>query len=294
MRHTTVLLNEMIDLLAIKPGDTVVDGTLGSAGHLEQAVKQSEGKIKAIGIDRDPDALERSKEILGDKATLLKGNFRNIGKILKEAGIEKVSKIILDFGLSSEQIDESGRGFTFKKDEPLSMLMEKETSDSWTAKDIVNTWSEESIANIIFGYGEERYARRIAGVICEERAKKPIETTFELSEIIAKAVPKNYEKGRVNPSTRTFQALRIAVNDELGAIKQGIREGFEILEIGGRMGAISFHSLEDREVKSFFKEKEKEGVAKLITKKPIEASLEEVAKNSRSRSAKLRVIEKIK
>ena len=215
-------------------------------------------------------------------------------EVLDELGIGKVNRIMLDLGLSSDQFETSGRGFTFKNDEPLLMTFSKNPDvDDLTAGYIVNNWSEASIADIIFGYGEERYARKIAKGIVSYRQKKKIETTGELVEIINQSVPGMYKRGRIHPATRTFQALRIAVNDELNTLKEGLAKGFDRLEKGGRMAVISFHSLEDRIVKHFNIEKKELGLANIITKKPIEASEEEIQNNPRSRSAKLRIIEKI-
>lgn len=293
--HTSVLLHESIDGLDIHPGDIYLDGTLGGGGHAKYAFEKLGGKITVVGLDRDADALARSRKILGDskKIILKEGSFGDLDKILDDLGIMKVNRIMLDLGLSSDQFEVSGRGFTFQKDEPLFMTMVKAPhEEDLTAHYIVNKWAEESLADIIFGYGEERYARRIAHAIVVYREKKSIDTTFELVEIVKSAVPSLYRRGRLHPATRTFQALRIAVNDELNTLKAGLEKGFERLEKGGRMAVISFHSLEDRIVKHFYKEKSPEQ-AQIITKKPITANEEELHNNPRSRSAKLRILEKI-
>ena len=298
--HTTVLLHESIDGLDIHEGDIYLDGTLGAGGHAAEALKKVGGKLTIIGLDRDHDALARSKEVVvklstpSSKIHLKEANYSDLDKVLEEMGIAKVNRIMLDLGLSSDQFEVSKRGFTFQKDEPLLMTFKKDLKpDDLTAAYIVNNWSEESIADIIFGYGEERYARRIAKGIVNYRARKSIETTHELVEIVKSSVPATYRHGRLHPATRTFQALRITVNDELGALKAGLSKGFEHLEKDGRMAIISFHSLEDRLVKHFYKGKADEGLAQLITKKPIEASEDEQMENPRSRSAKLRILQKI-
>jgi 16S rRNA (cytosine1402-N4)-methyltransferase len=272
-----------------------VDGTFGGGGH-SQFVSQNFPEVKIIAIDQDKGAWEKAK----DKFTNIKNvvfhnnNFREIKDVLEKDGLEKVDGIILDLGLSSDQLDASGRGFSFMRDESLLMTMKENPSlEDITAKDIVNSWKEENLADIIYGYGEEQFSRRIAKGIVEARKIKPIETTFELVEIINKSVPNLYKKGKINPATKTFQALRIAVNDELGSIEEGLNKGFEVLKSKRRMSVISFHSLEDRIVKRFFKEKEKNGEGILINKKPIIASEIEIKENPRSRSAKLRIIEKI-
>lgn len=297
MIHKTVLLHESIDGLDIHSGDIYLDGTLGSAGHAEYALEKSQGNITVIGLDRDQEALERSKSRLGDSKNiiLIESSYGNIDKVLSDLRIDKVNRIMLDLGLSSDQFETSGRGFTFRNDEPLLMTFKKNPGvEDLTANQIVNTWQEESIADIIYGYGEEKYARRIARAIVNYREKKSIESTSELVEIISQSVPVFYRRGRIHPATRTFQALRIAVNDELNTLKRGLEDGFKRLAIGGRIAVISFHSLEDRIVKNFNKDKESTEEAIIHTKKPIVPSEIEVSENPRSRSAKLRIIEKIK
>jgi 16S rRNA (cytosine1402-N4)-methyltransferase len=291
MEHISVLLKETIDGLAIKPSDVVFDGTLGSGGHTAEICTRYGKDIHVIATDKDADAIERSKKRLaGCTVTFVQESFRNIDKAVGET---KIDKILLDLGLSSNQFDESGRGFTFRKDEPLLMTMKKNPDESdITAREIVNEWEESSIADIIYGYGEEIYARRIAKAIVTVRKGKPIETTSQLTAIIEAAVPASYRRGRLHPATKTFQAIRIAVNDELGSLTEALTKGFELLNPNGRIAIISFHSLEDRIVKRFFKEKEKEDLAKVITKRPIVPTDEEIQTNPRSRSAKLRIIEK--
>lgn len=294
--HKTVLLKESINGLDIHQGDIYLDGTLGSAGHAEYALRINEGKIKVIGLDRDSQALLRSKDRLRlySDVTLIESSYGDLDQALDSLKIGKIDRIMLDLGLSSDQFETSGRGFAFKKDEPLLMTFKSNLVEGdLTAHEIVNSWQEENIADVIYGYGEERYSRRIAHAIVKYREKKTIEKTSELVEIISQAVPVFYRKGKLHPATRTFQALRIAVNDELNTLKKGLEKGFARLNKGGRMAIISFHSLEDRIVKNFNKEKESKEEAKIITKKPIEPSDEEVKENPRSRSAKLRILEKI-
>ncbi|HEY0220710.1 MAG TPA: 16S rRNA (cytosine(1402)-N(4))-methyltransferase RsmH [Candidatus Paceibacterota bacterium] len=308
MQHKSVLLHESIDGLEIKNGDIFVDGTLGGGGHSEEVAKRFGGAVVMIGIDLDPDAIERVKTRLSSyklKITYVNKSFRDIQKILKSLEISKVDKILLDIGLSSNQFEESGRGFSFMKDEPLIMSFKKPArphesgaggdllDEDLTAYEIVNTWEPENIATILKSYGEEQFAWKIAKAIEAKRQEKAIKTTFDLVEIIKTATPKWYHHKKIHPATKTFQALRITVNDEIEALKEGLTAGFEALNSGGRLAVISFHSLEDRAVKQFFKEKEKQELGKLINKKPIIPTKEEVIENPRSRSAKLRIIQKI-
>lgn len=297
MQHETVLLKETVDGLNLKVGDTVFDGTLGGGGHSAYVAEKFGQAVKIIAVDRDADALKRAEKRLKDldaNYSLTLSDYRNIDQVLDTQKVEKVQGIILDLGLSSNQLDESGRGFTFKNNEPLFMTFASpEDKPVVTAKTVVNDWSEETLADVIYGYGDERYAKRIAKKIVEAREEKEIETTDELVEIIRLAVPATYRKGKINPATKTFQAIRMAVNDELGALTDGLRKGFNKLSSGGRISVISFHSGEDRIVKNFFRDKAKEKKVILINKKPIVPTEEELNKNPRSRSAKLRIIEKI-
>jgi 16S rRNA (cytosine1402-N4)-methyltransferase len=326
MSHISVLLHESIEGLDIHEGDVFVDGTLGDGGHTAEVIKKfgsTSGKITVVGIDRDQDAIDRVTKKFTDQGILssengagatqnifLKlGNFRNVEEILASVGLHSAQRFLFDIGLSSRQIDESGRGFTFQKDEPLLMTFEKTpaagagaeagASTTPTAREVVNEWSEQNLAQIIEGFGEERFAYRIAKGIVAARTVKPIETTGELVEIIKKSTPFYYHHGRIHPATRTFQAIRIAVNDELEAIRDAMKSAWKLLTPGGRIAVISFHSLEDRIVKHYFnelKEAETEDgkpIARVITKKPITARDEEISQNPRSRSAKLRIIEKI-
>lgn len=295
--HQTVLLNETIDGLNLSTKSVVVDGTFGGGGHSAEICKRYKG-VKIIAVDQDRGAFEKAKDkFVGFHCDLefVNDNFRNIVQILKDKNIESVDGVILDLGLSSDQLDNSGRGFSFMRDEPLLMTMKANPSpEDLTAMDVVNTWQEKNLADIIFGYGEEKLSRKIAHAIVEAREKSKIQTTFDLVKIIESAVGGAYKRQRIHPATRTFQALRIAVNDELGALTAGVANGFKVLRVGGRMAVISFHSLEDRPVKQFYKAKEKEGEARLINKKVILASGEETKHNPRSRSAKLRILEKLK
>ena len=294
--HKTVLLNETIEGLNLQSSSSakslVIDCTFGGGGHSAEICKRYPA-VKIFALDQDKSAFEKSKDKFKDlncDISFINANFRDLEKVVDS----KVDGIIFDLGLSSDQLENSGRGFSFMKDEPLLMTMkENPRSEDVTAFDVVNTWSEKSLADIIYGYGEERYSRRIAKAILDSRDKKEIKTTFDLVKIIESAVPNGYKRGKIHFATRTFQAIRIAVNDELGVLKTGLESGVSLLRNGGRMSVISFHSLEDRVVKKFYKEMAKEGIAKMINKKPITATNEEIKNNPRSRSAKLRVLEKI-
>ncbi len=302
--HIPVLLNETIKSLNINPNGIYVDGTAGGGGHSREIAKRlTKGKL--IALDRDPDAIETaSKRLEGLPATVVKSNYRDMRKVLDNLSIEKVNGILLDIGVSSYQLDNAERGFSFHNDAPLDMRMSKEGT---TAADIVNNYSVEELTRIFRDYGEEKFAYKIACKIEKYRLNKPIATTGELAEIIASSVPAAVRR-EGNPSRQCFQALRIAVNDELGALTSGIDAAWDCLESGGRLAIITFHSLEDRIVKTSFKKyctgcicpsdipvcvcgRTPEG--KLVSKKPIVASNEELERNKRSRSAKLRVIEKV-
>ena len=297
MTHIPVLKDESILGLAIKKGDIIVDGTLGGGGHTFEIIKRFGSSVKIIGLDLDIDALDRTENLIGDIHSdfiFKNAGFQDIEKVLKDLDIKEVDGILLDLGISSFQLEASGRGFSFLKDEPLLMTMKKSISkEDLTARDIVNTWEEESIADIIYGFGEEKYSRRIAHAIIEARREKKIATTFDLVKIIDEAVGKNYKGMRIHPATRTFQALRIATNGELLNLKQVIEEGFHCLKSKGRMSIITFHSLEDRIVKRAYVALKEKGLANIINKKPIIPKKEEVKLNPRSRSAKLRLLEKI-
>jgi len=291
--HQSVLLNETIEGLDLPASakSLVLDCTFGGGGHSKE-ILQRYPNVKIIALDQDKSVFEKAKgkfKGLENRIAFINENFKDLDK-----QAESFDGIIFDLGLSSDQLENSGRGFSFMKDEPLLMTMkENPRPEDLTAEDVVNTWSEKSLADIIYGYGEERFSRRIAKGIVEARQKAEIKTTFDLVKIIGEAVPAAYKRGRLHFATKTFQALRIAVNDELEVLKMGLEKGFNVLKVEGRMSVISFHSLEDRIVKKFYKEMEKKGVAKLINKKPIIATEEEVKNNPRARSAKLRILEKI-
>jgi 16S rRNA (cytosine1402-N4)-methyltransferase len=296
MVHKTVLLQEAIDGLDIQKGDIFVDGTLGGGGHSEEVCKRFGDTVVMIGIDLDPDAIARATARLSPmqcKLTTLEGSFRNLDVLLDSAKVGQVNKILLDIGLSSNQFEDSGRGFSFQKDEPLIMSFKKDLKETdLTAREIVNTWDAENIQAILEGYGEEQFAWKISKAIVARRQEKPIETTFDLVEIIKLATPKFYHHKKIHPATKTFQALRITVNDEIESLKDGVQKSWERLAKNGRLAVISFHSLEDRVVKQFFKDREDMEEGKRVTKKPLIPTKEEIVENPRSRSAKLRIIEK--
>jgi len=295
--HKTVLLHEAIDGLDLKPDSVVLDSTFGGGGHSLEICKRYKN-VKIIALDQDKSVWSGENKFEGCSISFSNDNFRNIDKVLEKFGVKEISGIIFDLGLSSDQLENSGRGFSFMKDEPLLMTMkENPTPLDITAEDVVNTWGEESLADIIYGYGEERQSRKIAKEIVEFRKKQKIKTTFDLVKIIEKAIPAKFRqknnKGKIHYATKTFQAIRIAVNDELQALREGLVKGFKILKTGGRMSVISFHSLEDRIVKRFYKEEVKKGMALLVNKKIIIPNDNEIKNNPRSRSAKLRILEKI-
>ncbi len=306
--HISVLLNECIDGLNIKPDGIYVDGTLGGAGHSSQiAARLTTGRL--IGIDRDPVALRAAGERLApyaDRVTLVHSNFSEIANVLDDLGIEAVDGILLDLGVSSPQLDDGSRGFSYMTDAPLDMRMNN--GDPVTAETIVNSWSYEELRRILFDYGEERYAPRIADAICRRREIEPIKTTLELVDIIRSAMPAAALREKQHPAKRSFQAIRIAVNDELGAVRKVMEASVPRLAPGGRLAIITFHSLEDRIVKNGMADAAKgctcppsfpvcvcgkKPQVKLITRKPITASDEELEMNPRSRSAKLRVCERL-
>lgn len=323
MSHTSVLLQESIEGLEIRAGDVFVDATFGDGGHSRKILETFGDRIIMVGIDRDGDAIVRGRDIpeitRSKKVFLKQGNFRDIPTILESLGLKDAQRFLFDLGLNSRQIAESGRGFSFQKNEPLVMTYEKigepadnddssgepadnddspgEPSESGatriTAKDVVNDWEENNLFEIIKGFGEERFARKIARGIAETRKKKTIATTNDLVEIIMKSTPTFYHRQKIHPATRTFQAIRIAVNDELGALSQGLKSSWRLLTPNGRIAVISFHSLEDRIVKQYFNELKNKGEGALIVKRPIVAGEAEVSSNPRARSAKLRIIKKI-
>lgn len=292
--HITVLLDETVDALRLSEGDTVIDATVGTGGHSERAAHAiGKGTILAIDADETSLTLARTKLIDTDaKVIYVFGNFRNIKQYAADAGVTEAQGIIFDLGWRSEQLH-SGRGLSFNADEPLVMtLSSRPESGTLTAKDIIANWDESEIAELIRKYGEEKFSGRIARAIVETRRKRTISTARELAEVISNAVPAFYRNGRIHPATRTFQALRIAVNDEFGSLQEGLLDAIRLLAPGGRVAVISFHSLEDRIVKNILREREESGIGRRITKKPIIPSAEEQRVNARSRSAKLRIFEK--
>lgn len=293
--HKSVLLNEVIEGLDIRAGDTIVDCTLNGGGHAGEVLKRFD-EVNVIGIDADQSAIDRAIRKIGKRENFdtVCTNFRHLDTALMQVKVDKADKYIFDLGLSSDQLESSGRGFSFKKDEPLIMTFATYGEGGVTAEQIVNDWSKESIEAILKGYGEEAFARKIAAAISEARQDKKIERTADLVEIIKKVTPTWYQRRKTHPATKTFQALRIATNDEVSALEEGLDKAFEHLNEEGRIAVITFHSIEDRVVKQYFKQKVKEGEGKLVTKKPIIPTRDEVKENPRSRSAKLRIIEKFK
>ena len=306
--HVSVLLNECLEGLNIKENGIYVDGTLGGAGHSSEILKRLSKEGRLIGIDQDTDALKAAKERLKDysNVTFVHSNFSNIENVLNNLNIDGVDGILMDLGVSSYHLDEGERGFSYMKDAPLDMSMNRE--NDFSAYNVVNEYSEEDLYRIIRDYGEEKFAKRIASFIVENRQEKNIETTLELVEIIKNAIPAKARREGPHPAKRTFQAIRIEVNSELSILNKTIEDGVEKLNKGGRMAIITFHSLEDRIVKNKFRDlavscrcpKEfpvcvcgEKAKVKIISRKAIEPTKEEVEINPRSRSAKLRVIEKL-
>ncbi|HEY4513425.1 MAG TPA: 16S rRNA (cytosine(1402)-N(4))-methyltransferase RsmH [Candidatus Paceibacterota bacterium] len=300
--HKTVLLNETIDGLLVpskvegNKNLIVLDCTFGGGGHSLGICRKFPG-VRVIALDQDKSAFQKAEYKFKDldcDIKFINSNFRDIDKVLAKENPGGVDAVIFDLGLSSDQLENSGRGFSFMKDEPLLMTMkENPLPEDLTAYDVVNTWGEKSLADIIYGYGEEKLSRRIAKAIVESRGKASIKTTFDLVKIIETAVGRAYKRQKVHCATRTFQAIRIAVNDELGSLDAGLHKAFDSLKPGGRMSVISFHSLEDRIVKRFYQGGlAKKGEAILINKKPIIPGAEELKANPRARSAKLRILEK--
>ena len=308
--HYSVLLEECLEGLDIKPDGIYLDGTLGRAGHSRRIVERLSDGGRLICVDRDQAALDAARTRLAqwmDRVTLVHSNFAEIDAILDELGLEQVDGMLFDLGVSSPQLDDSSRGFSYMADAPLDMRMDR--SEGLTAADVVNTWSQDELRRILLQYGEERYAGLIAAAIVRRRADKPIETTLELVEIIKSAMPGKALKEKQHPAKRSFQAIRIAVNDELTAVDKMIRAAVPRLKKGGRLAVITFHSLEDRIVKTGLAEFAKGCTCppdfpvcvcgktpdiRLVNKKPILPGEQELEENPRSRSAKLRVAEKLK
>lgn len=306
--HKSVLLQECIDALAIRPDGIYLDGTLGGAGHSLQIAKRlTTGRL--IGVDRDETALCAAKQRLADyvaRVTLVHANFSELTHILQELQISGVDGMLFDLGVSSPQLDEAERGFSYMADAPLDMRMDR--SEHLTAADVVNLWPQEELRRILYAYGEERYAPQIAAAIVRRRQERPIETTLELADVIRGAMPPQALREKQHPAKRSFQAIRIAVNDELGAIERLMKDAVACLNKGGRLAVITFHSLEDRIVKNAMQEAArgctcppefpvcvcgKKPSVRILTRKPIVSSERELAENPRARSAKLRVAEKL-
>lgn len=291
--HRSVMFEEVISSLNLKRGSIVVDGTIGGGGHSQEILKTILPGGRLIGIDADAEAIKLTAQNLKDfngSFSLINDNFRHIDNILSREGVKDIDAVLLDLGISSYQIEDGSRGFSIKQDSRLDMRMDRRLKIS--AYDIINRYGEQDLSEIIEKYGEERFHRRIARYIKEARSKKPIETTRELAEIIRKAVGYKYRNQRIDPATRTFQAIRIAVNDELGSLEDGLKRAIFWLKTGGRIAVLSFHSLEDRIVKNLFKGYSVLNVLKIITKKPLQPTREEIIRNARARSAKLRVAER--
>lgn len=308
-QHKSVLLQECIDALNIRPDGIYLDGTLGGAGHSSQIARRLTEGGRLIGVDRDRTALAAAKERLApyaDRVTLVHSNFAEIDAILDSLGIPAVDGMLFDLGVSSPQLDDASRGFSYMADAPLDMRMDKD--DALTAGEVVNTWPQGELRRILYDYGEERYAPQIAAAICRAREKAPVETTLELVDIIRSAMPAQALREKQHPAKRSFQAIRIAVNDELGAVSRMMQAAVGRLNPGGRLAVITFHSLEDRIVKSEMQQAArgctcppefpvcvcgKKPIVKLVTRKPIVSGPAELEENPRARSAKLRVAEKL-
>lgn len=293
--HQPVMLEEVIGSLNLKPGYIAVDATVGGGGHAKEILKKISPGGKLIGIDSDASAIKTTEENLKDFSgsfKLVNDNFKNLDLILPKEGIVSVNAILFDIGISSYQISDDTRGFSIKYGGRLDMRMDQRLKI--TAYDIVNRYKERDLSDIIRKFGEERFHNRIAKFIVEERLKHPIQTAEELAGIIHKAVGFRYKNRNIDPATRTFQAIRIVVNDELASLEEGLKNAVSWLNFGARICVISFHSLEDRIVKNLFRGYANLGVLKIITKKPMRPSREEVLSNPRSRSARLRVAERIK
>ena len=281
-RHVPVLAADVLRLLDPQPGQTWVDCTVGGGGHSRLVAQRLGDSGRLVGLDQDPTMLELARpRLAGLPVTLVHANFDQLAEVLAGMGIEKVDGVYADLGFASDQVDRADRGFSFREDGPLDMRLDPTTGP--TAADLVNTLSEAALADVFFEYGEERHSRRVARRVVERRTEKPFATTAELAEVVRRSVPRS---GGIDPATRVFQALRVAVNDELGALDRLLAVLPRIVKPGGRAGVISFHSLEDRRVKHAFRTAE---VWQVLTKKPVEAGDAEVARNPRARSAKLRV-----
>ena len=291
-KHESVLLEEAVAWLGPAPGKVLLDGTLGLGGHARRWLEQSAPDGQVVGVDRDPQALLEARRVLeafGDRAMIHQGNFRSCWERLERSGPSRVDAVLLDLGVSSLQLDSPERGFSFRGDGPLDMRMDP--SQKLNAETIVNESSEKELREILWKFGEERFARRIARKICEARSQKRLRTTGELEAVIFHGVPRAYRYGRIHPATRSFQAFRLAVNAEIEALEDFLEQEPSHLKPGGRMAVISFHSLEDRAVKQSFREAAKSGAVRVLTKKPVTAGTDESLRNPRARSAKMCVME---
>lgn len=296
VEHVPVMLKEAVEFLAPREGGTYVDCTLGGGGHAKEILNLIGPTGRLIGLDKDEIAIRRAKEVLApylEQVVFIHSDFRRIADLLKELQISEVDGILFDLGVSSYQVLEPERGFSYHADAALDMRMNREAKT--TAADLVNNLSEKELSEIIYRYGEERWARRIASFIVTKRKKAPVTTTAQLVEIVKAAIPARARRTGPHPARRTFMALRMAVNDELAAVEEGLRAGISLLKPGGRVVAISFHSLEDRIVKGVFREHAapSQNVLRILTKKPLVPNNEEINVNPRSRSAKLRAAEKL-
>jgi 16S rRNA (cytosine1402-N4)-methyltransferase len=293
--HIPVLVQEIVEYLRCGPGRFFLDCTVGTGGHAEAILNASQPDGRLIGLDWDEKALQVARErlrVFGPRAVLFQEDFRRMESVLDVQGIHQMDGILFDLGVSSLQLSDSRRGFSFQDEGPLDMRMDRRNKR--TAADWVNRLPEKELRDILYDYGEERWSRRIARAIVRERAKRPIQTTQHLSEIVLKAVPSFGRSGRIHPATRTFQALRIKVNDELEGLSEAIGSAARRLRTGGRLCVMAFHSLEDRVVKQTFREMGKEhGIIRVVTRKPVRPGASEIRRNPRSRSAKLRVAEKV-
>jgi 16S rRNA (cytosine1402-N4)-methyltransferase len=291
--HIPVMATEVEGALDLKVGAVVVDGTLGLGGHSAMMAAKIGAQGHLIGIDQDARAIALARTRLKDfqgRLDIVKSNFSRLDEVLKGLGVEAVDAVLLDLGVSSLQLDDPARGFSFRSDGPLDMRMDADAVT--TAEELVNELPEQELADLIFHYGEERFSRRIAQRIVSARAGQRIRTTGELADIVLRSLPRGYQRDKLHPATRTFQALRIAVNRELEVLEEALGQGFSHVKIGGRIAVIAFHSLEDRIVKEKFRTLAREGCAALLTKKPLRPTEAEAADNPRSRSAKLRALER--
>ena len=289
--HKSVMLREALEALDPQAGELVIDATAGQGGHSEAILERSGAHV--LAMDADPQAVTATGKRLAkyrSRATVVEANFGDLAKVLRKEGIKTIDKALFDLGWSSAQLA-SGRGFSFLTDEPLIMSYGKKPASGFTAREALAEWDEKTLADVFLGYGEERYAKRIAKAIVARRKMQPLETTIELSELIKDTVPPAYRHGRIHPATRTFQALRIAVNDELGVIERGLHTAWEHLAPHGRLVVITFHSVEDRLVKQLFQTFAKDS-GTLLFKKPLQPTRSEISNNPRARSAKLRAVTK--